>query len=254
METVSSGENYRSEVNVSDETVSERSTIARIASRIFRATVFLPTLLRHRKARFAVYLFAVALVICALHDASTVLVPYLIWMVPGTSVAMLPGEPAALATAQMLRSGNMPVLETALTVGFIGGMASGISAIADHAFLTWVRDHDRVQMLIDHPIAKRVLSLFDTMPFLTIYLFSFLPLPFFAVRVVSIAARYPVERYSLAAALGRFCRYFFIALVGAVYVFPDWVIGGAFVLLVVAFFVVRNRRRSANAEFGNDEL
>lgn len=238
---------------MSNETVSDRSAIARITARTLRATVFLPTLLRHRKARFAVYLFGGALVVCAFHDASTVLIPYLIWMVPGTSVAMLPGEPAALATAQMLRSGNMPIFETALTVAFIGGMASGISAIADHALLTWVRDHDRVQTLMDHPTAKRVLRLFDTMPFLTIYLFAFLPLPFFAVRVVSIAARYPVERYSLATALGRFCRYFVIAVLGAVYVFPDWVIVGAFVVLVVAFFVARNRHRNANGESADNE-
>ncbi|HDS74504.1 MAG TPA: hypothetical protein ENN56_03090 [Firmicutes bacterium] len=231
--------------------VSERSAIARIASRIVRATVFLPMLLRHRKARSAVYLFAVALAFCALHDSSAVLVPFLIWMVPGTSVAMLPGEPAALAAAQMLRSGTMSIPETALTVAFIAGMAAGISAIADHALLTWVRERDRVQTLMDHPIAQRVLSLFDTMPFATIYLFSFLPLPFFAVRVVSIAARYPIERYSLATALGRFCRYFVIALLGAVFILPDWAIIGAFVLLVVAFLVIRNRHRNGNDKSEN---
>lgn len=55
---------------------------------------------------------------------------------------------------------------------------------------------------------------FRRAPFFTVWLCSWSPLPYWAVRIVGPMAEYPVRRYLLATLLGRFPRLWFFAALG----------------------------------------
>lgn len=62
--------------------------------------------------------------------------------------------------------------------------------------------------------AQRVTALFNRAPFLTVWLCSWSPLPYWLVRILSPMAGYSVRRHLLATALGRFPRLWFFAALG----------------------------------------
>lgn len=62
---------------------------------------------------------------------------------------------------------------------------------------------------------RRAVALFAQRPFFAVWLFAWSPLPFWVVRLLAPAARYPVPRYLLATLLGRFPRFWVLATLGA---------------------------------------
>ncbi len=63
-------------------------------------------------------------------------------------------------------------------------------------------------------IVRRVVKWFDRAPFFTVWLCSWSPLPYWAVRILAPLAGYPVRRYLLATFLGRLPRLWFFAALG----------------------------------------
>jgi len=61
---------------------------------------------------------------------------------------------------------------------------------------------------------RRIVRLFARAPFFTIWLCSWSPLPYWAVRLLGPMVRYPVRRYLTATFLGRFPRLWFFAALG----------------------------------------
>ncbi len=94
--------------------------------------------------------------------------------------------------------------------------------------------------------------LFRTAPFFTIWLCSWSPLPYWAVRLVAPLARYPVERYLFATFLGRFPRLWFFAALGAWWKVDTMVLVlialGSILLAVLVYGIGRRRRSGEIAE------
>jgi uncharacterized membrane protein YdjX (TVP38/TMEM64 family) len=67
----------------------------------------------------------------------------------------------------------------------------------------------------DGRVVRLIARWFDRAPFFTVWLCSWSPLPYWAVRFLAPIARYPVHRYLLATLLGRFPRLWFFAALGA---------------------------------------
>jgi uncharacterized membrane protein YdjX (TVP38/TMEM64 family) len=61
---------------------------------------------------------------------------------------------------------------------------------------------------------QRVTAWFKKAPFLTVWLCSWSPLPYWSVRILSPLAGYPVSRHLLATFIGRFPRLVFFAALG----------------------------------------
>jgi membrane protein YqaA with SNARE-associated domain len=58
---------------------------------------------------------------------------------------------------------------------------------------------------------------FNKLPYLTLFIFAFTPLPFYPVRILSVASEYPVSRYASSVTLGRIPRYSILVLTGTAF-------------------------------------
>lgn len=72
----------------------------------------------------------------------------------------------------------------------------------------------KLEVLREHPVVQRLIPLFRRVPFFTVWLCSWSPLPYWSVRILAPLAGYSVPRYLLATFLGRFPRFWFFAALG----------------------------------------
>ena len=72
----------------------------------------------------------------------------------------------------------------------------------------------KLDVLREHPVVQRLIPLFRRVPFFTVWLCSWSPLPYWSVRILAPLAGYSVCRYLLATFLGRFPRFWFFAALG----------------------------------------
>ncbi len=72
----------------------------------------------------------------------------------------------------------------------------------------------KLEVLREHPMVQRLIPLFRRVPFFTVWLCSWSPLPYWSVRILAPLAGYSVRRYLLATFLGRFPRFWFFAALG----------------------------------------
>ena len=68
--------------------------------------------------------------------------------------------------------------------------------------------------LRDTFIVRHLTTLFGRAPFVTVWLCSWSPLPYWSVRILAPLSRYSLTKYLLATALGRFPRLWFFAWLG----------------------------------------
>lgn len=73
---------------------------------------------------------------------------------------------------------------------------------------------DAAEGLREHRTTRKVVDLFERMPFFTVWLCSWSILPYWSVRFLSPLAGYPVGKQMLATFLGRFPRLWFFAALG----------------------------------------
>ncbi|MGH8699178.1 MAG: VTT domain-containing protein, partial [Burkholderiales bacterium] len=91
-------------------------------------------------------------------------------------------------------------------------------------------------------------ALFRRAPFWATALIIFSPLPDTAVRLLAPLGSYPIDRFVLATAVGRFPRLLLIAGVGAIVTVPAWLllaVGGALLAGALARRLALRRRRPA---------
>ncbi len=81
--------------------------------------------------------------------------------------------------------------------------------------------------------ARQLMRLFSRAPFAVIALSGLTPLPFFPFKALAFAARYPLERYLAAVALGRLPRYLLLAWLGATLRVPAGVLVALLLLLAL---------------------
>lgn len=67
---------------------------------------------------------------------------------------------------------------------------------------------------VNSRVVRATVALFRRAPFFTVWLCSWSPLPYWAVRIVGPLVGYPVRKYLLATFLGRFPRLWFFAALG----------------------------------------
>lgn len=77
-----------------------------------------------------------------------------------------------------------------------------------------VLELDVAEGLREHRTTRKVVDLFERMPFFTVWLCSWSILPYWSVRFLSPLAGYPVGKQLVATFLGRFPRLWFFAALG----------------------------------------
>jgi len=99
----------------------------------------------------------------------------------------------------------------------IAGLASACAVTAEYADFRIFQG-----MLFSRPLAaardsraaRLCVRLFERAPFLAVVVGALTPLPFWAVRISAVLARYPLRRFLVATAVGRLPRFLFYASLG----------------------------------------
>ncbi|UCH84201.1 MAG: VTT domain-containing protein [Candidatus Latescibacterota bacterium] len=129
-------------------------------------------------------------------------------------------------------------------VSLIGCLVAGMW---DYWLLVPLIHHPRIRRKYSRtgPYRKSV-AFFRKWPFWALVVIGLLPIPFYPVKFLAIADKYPLRRYLLALIIGRTPRYYAIAYLGHVLRLPLWSIV-ALALLLLAIGFIQNRR-SENRE------
>ena len=93
-------------------------------------------------------------------------------------------------------------------------------------------------------IVRWLTRMFARAPFFTIWMCSWSPLPYWAVRIMAPLAGYPVSRYLLATFLGRFPRLWFFAWLGPALNLSTRtlaIVTGTSILLFASIFLFRGK-------------
>lgn len=101
-----------------------------------------------------------------------------------------------------------------LLIGSIGIVGTIYVEFLNYHLYRKVLDLDAAERLREHRTTRKVVELFERMPFFTVWLCSWSILPYWAVRFLSPLAGYPVGKQLLATFLGRFPRLWFFAALG----------------------------------------
>jgi uncharacterized membrane protein YdjX (TVP38/TMEM64 family) len=199
-----------------------------------------PSAKRRRAAYITIALVAAAagtaFLVAPQHKA---LIGYGLYAIPSHLViSFLPHEPAQLYVAK---------LYPPLLVATVGVTACAAAAILDYWLIGWFMNQRLVRSRFDnwraYQIAERI---FRKAPFLLIIGSAFAPVPFYPAKILAIAADYPLSRFVLGMALGRWPRFYLLAVGGKKVQAPNsWLLWAAVSLAVLALFQIwRTRRKS----------
>lgn len=165
----------------------------------------------------------------AFHPEQWKLALLYLFSIPSNSFIPIPHEPGLLYF-----SGFLPVLPVSLT-GVAGACVAGC---IDYFALSWFLSLSRLKPMTRHYSYQFAIQSFSKFPFLTVLLFSLLPLPYYPIRVLAAGSRYPLPKYLTALALGKWPRYYIVALTGAYLKIPPiwlYVIGLFFLLSLLVY-------------------
>ena len=174
--------------------------------------------------------------------AVPVLSSHSLWML--AALLFLDGLSFSFATTPLLlRWGQY---DPAWMVTLVGSISSAAGSALQLLLLRWVVRDDRAWMRRFAPSRERVAAAIERHPstsFLALVVARATPLPDAPLKLVAAVTRYPVMHYFLAVLLGALPYYFALALVGARFRFPTWLLVALVVAVVLAFAIERLRRR-----------
>ncbi len=106
-------------------------------------------------------------------------------------------------------------------VALAGAVGNSIAAFAEYHFLLWFFSKIELQQRVEtNRIFRRFSSYFHRAAFVCLVFTGFAPIPFEPFRFAAILTQYNLSLYLLAVLLGRFPRYYFMALIGDQFQIP----------------------------------
>lgn len=148
------------------------------------------------------------------------------------------GIPANSPLSPILPTAFEPVIieaakfATPLSVSLV---ATGIYMYTEYVnwhLYAWALQGRRADWLLRRSWVRRSVGYFARAPFVSIIVFAFTPLPFWAARGLAILRRYPLPSFMVATLIGRWPRFFLYAWLGSAVQIPAWallavIVGGA---------------------------
>lgn len=172
------------------------------------------------------------------------LVGYGLYAVPAhLLISFMPHEPYQLYAAKLYP----PPL-----VAAVGTVACVVAILIDYWLIGWVVRHHLVAPKLDgSKTFKTAERWFQKAPFLLVVATAFLPLPFYPTKILAIASRYSLAWFIPALVIGRFPRFWLLALGGQKVQAPNrglfWIAVGLAVIGVWGLWRRWRRGRRASA-------
>lgn len=114
--------------------------------------------------------------------------------------------------------------------------------------------HPRLERTRQSKLVRGTVALFEKSPFFCVWMCSWSPLPYWAVRFLAPLSGYEVSRYLLATFLGRAPRYYFIALFGKFLPVSNLALAGVTAAMIAIAVLIgmlqraRHQRAAATSE------
>ncbi len=138
---------------------------------------------------------------------------YLVFMSVACTLIPLPTPPFVIGMGKVFHPA---------VVAFVGALGNCIAAYAEYHVITWLFSKAELQQKIEgSKLFRRFSRVFGRTAFLCLFISGFAPIPFEPFRLSAILIHYAMPRYLLATFLGRFPRYYFMAMIGDRYQVPD---------------------------------
>ena len=138
-------------------------------------------------------------------------------------------------------------------VALAGAVGNCIAAFVEYRLLFWIFSKTELQQRVEsNRIFQRFSHYFRRMAFVCLIFTGFTPIPFEPFRFAAILAGYNLTLYLLAVLLGRFPRYYLMALIGDRFQVPTrYLIFLLLILLIIPVIgVLVKRYTSADNEGG----
>jgi MoaA/NifB/PqqE/SkfB family radical SAM enzyme/membrane protein YqaA with SNARE-associated domain len=139
------------------------------------------------------------------------------------AISLFPHEPVLVWYGKTV---NLWQLSTAATLGTM------VAAYIDYNFFTPVLNLSYSVKYKSHPIYRKAHRWFYKVPFILLVIAGFSPVPFYPFKFMVYSSKYPCWKYMTAVAIGRYPRYYLLALAGFVFQIPNWMIFGSFLVML----------------------
>lgn len=146
------------------------------------------------------------------------------------AITFFPHEPVLVMYG---KSVNLWLLSLAATLGTLA------AAFLDYKFFTTVLNLAYSKKYKSHSAYQKAHYWFYKAPFISLVVAGLTPIPFYLFKFMALSSRYPLYKYLLAVAIGRYPRYYLLAWLGFTLQVPNWVILAAFVGM---FLLVYHRK------------
>ena len=139
-------------------------------------------------------------------------------------IAIVPHEPVFLFFSKFYAPWVVTLISAAGTV---------LAEVINFTAFKFIGDLRPMQKFRQGRFVRKLIKLFNKVPFLALLVAGFTPIPFYPFRFLVVLARYPLEKYLLAIFLSRTPRFFIYALLGHAIKIPDFLLLILFVLGVI---------------------
>jgi membrane protein YqaA with SNARE-associated domain len=131
---------------------------------------------------------------------------YFVYMSVACSIIPLPSPPYVIGMGKIFNP---------LLIAFLGAFGNIIAAFFEYYFITWLFSRNELQQKVEaNKYFQRLANLFNRAGFSCILFTGFSPVPFDPFHFTAILTRYSILKYLLAIFIGRYPRYYLLALLG----------------------------------------
>jgi membrane protein DedA with SNARE-associated domain len=152
-----------------------------------------------------------------------------VYMVFSTAFTGLPHEPLIMYYGKHYGIAGT----TAWTI-----MPTIVGCYLDYTVLYPLLNSQWIQKVKTSTAYRKAEHFFQLAPFMTVALAALSPVPFFPIRLLSIAASYPAAQYTVAVLVGRLPRFVFLAAGGRFLGIPDHVLIWASILMFILYIIL----------------
>ncbi len=138
-------------------------------------------------------------------------------------------------------------------VAAVGMLGSAVSSIVMYYLVTKLSKKERVRRIENSRHIKSWKALTHRSPFLSLLVFNTIPLPVEPSRFLAIFNRYSVRKYVMAISLGRFVRYFLLAVLGEAFRIPNSILIASTVVLIASPFLVKGCKKQSKGIANREE-